>query len=940
MRCLRFFWFFILLVCAWLSAFFIAAQNQPAYYHAFTLENGLSVFVLEDPQDALVRVELCVRAGYSAQTAQTAGFFSLFSRLFFTTAADSPLKLSADIPGISGIETACLSDSARYRFSVPPGMSFRALSMLAECASFPSFPDAAIARELSRMKNEVMSYAMSVEGFINSAIDSRVFWESPWKHDSGVYPAVFSAATPFAARNTLSAVAKEWYVPQNAALFITGAMSASEAEEQVKRAFASWKRQETAAKTEEGERVQAALQEQGKKFVLVSNSLSSDFNQIVVQYSAQSKIISSLASLALESSGVFEKFTLEKNLGVPSSDYAAVSAAHKTGLSRVIVQALLGTKADPSEQAALVLRIIEQTAREESFVHTAIPRARALLLDEHASAFDSPQNLSRALISAWEETNGDLEFFFTESKKIAFESAESAASVFSSNAKKDEPFVFLLMNTSAYNRYRTQLEKGGFALVTERNASWYTRELYKTASAASNAASSAEDLNQDGVEQSSQRYFKANIEKFRITNLSNGIELILYSTDERERVTIALEISGGERASPSGFFGLESVLAYSLAENIRREIATAVQEQIISRRVMVNVETTADYSVITIECAPEDVDACIVSACDALIFGAITPVIADESVYAVRYDHRVRAVTLDAQLENAALKSLYKGSADERLYSAGEDILSGIGFSSILNAYPAFLDASRYRIIVAGKIAERAADIERTAERTFGALKTVLHNGARARASLPQFQKGDLAVKISRRFLTSDIPIPSDGSVPFLVPTKTFFDPLHVYLSAPRTQNALPVFNALLFELEHVLSAELAQSENPPASSVSVVPASLAYPWASVKFQGVIKKDALLLFLDSAVASIESNLRGENAEAYCAGIKNRWTAKSLDKTASNEGAVRLILQGLYASGKSYQFLEDYVIIEDTRADVYYSLLKNLQVHILIATSDS
>jgi hypothetical protein len=421
--------------------------------------------------------------------------------------------------------------------------------------------------------------------------------------------------------------------------------------------------------------------------------------------------------------------------------------------------------------------------------------------------------------------------------------------------------------------------------------------------------------------------------------------LILFRADERERVTIALEISGGERASPAGLDGLESALAYALAENIRREIAKTAQGD-IAMRVMVNAETTKDYSVITIECAPADVAVCITASADALIFGTITPATADEAVSAVRYDHRVRAVTIDAQLENAALKSLYKDSPDERLYGAGEDILSGVRFASILSAYPAFLDAARYRIIVTGKIAQAAPSIEQLAERTFGALKTASQDvehaafRPRPRPPPPQFEAEELRVKISRRFLTSDIPIPPDGSAPFLVPTKAFFDPVHAYVSAPKTRTALPVFNALLFELEHVLSIELARRDSPPAESVSVVPASLAYPWAAVKFQGVRQTAPLLALLDSAVAAIESNLAGDNAEAYCAGIKSRWTAKSLDKTATNEGAVRLILDGIYSSGKSYQFLEDYVIIDDTRADEYFSLLKNLRVHILIATSDS
>jgi zinc protease len=931
-----------------IPALFFAASplrpaEPPAYFHAFTLENGLQVFVLEDPQDALVRVELCVRAGHSASSPGNTGFFPLFARLFWTTAADTALKLESAVPGISGIESACLADSARYRFSVPPAMCSRALSVLAECAAFPAFSDAAVSRELSRMKNEVRTYAASAEGFINSAIDSRVFSDSPWKHDSGIYPAVFSAVTPFDARSVLDAVAREFYTPRNAALFITGGIGLQDAEALVSRAFGVWKnppgRAESGATPGAG-----AADSGGKKFVLVSQEFSPDFNQIVAQYAAPSKIHAAVASRALELSPALANLVSEAALGIPSPDYTNVSAAYKNGAARVIVQALPSARqnegaAGPPEQAALAAGIVQNAALGESFFRAAVPAAKTLALDDYQSAFDNPQNLARALMTAWEERSD----FFAGDKLIESISADEIAGVF------NEPFIFLLAHTSVYDSWKPQLERAGFRPVTGRDASWWTRELYKNAGAAaapavppSSGAGSA-DASQDAAQKNAALYYNANIGKFTITRLSNGIELIMHNAEERERVTIALGIAGGERASPENMYGLESVLVRALAENIGREIQKRA-------RAVVEAETTGTYSVITIECAPQDAESCIAAACDAIIFGTITPVMADEAVYAARYDRRVNAVTADAQLEEAALRLLYKDTPDEKLYAAGEDILADVQFSAILNAYPAILDAARYRIVVTGRAGQDADRIARAAERTFGVMKAARVSPAESAngsgSVLPQFGEGSLAVKISRRFLTSDIPVPADGSAPLLVPTASFVDPLHVYLPAQGKAFPRSLFDALLFELEHVLASALAESEKPPAAFASVVTAA---GWACVRFGAVSDRDAALALLSRAAGEVEANLAGENAGAYFAGVKSRWAARALGGTGTNAGMARLMLGGLYAEGAAvsggsapgagaFKFLEDYLAVENSSATDAAGLLKAALAGALVVTA--
>ena len=51
-------------------------------YNEYILENGLQVFIIEDFSSAPIRIEFTAKAGISAQTPETAGFFPLYARLF------------------------------------------------------------------------------------------------------------------------------------------------------------------------------------------------------------------------------------------------------------------------------------------------------------------------------------------------------------------------------------------------------------------------------------------------------------------------------------------------------------------------------------------------------------------------------------------------------------------------------------------------------------------------------------------------------------------------------------------------------------------------------------------------------------------------------------------------------------------------------------------
>ena len=314
-----------------------SAQENKLELSISTLQNGLTVFILPDETNALLNVELVVKAGFSSQTSSTAGFFPLYTRLF------SKSGEAKEILKAFSIHSECNADSSIFKAKVPPENLKLYLEQIAQCASSPNFSDKDIEDELAQMKTESLAYSKSTTGFINSAIDSRIFYKEPWKHDSGIYPAIFSGYNTKQARAVLyNFVSKEFYTPYNSALFITGNIAEKKALEISQEAFKDWnsKTTDSSFKKFKTENLQ---QSKGKKFVLAAKEFSPELTQIVVQYTSLSQSQTDILSCVFNNEKSKYKTTLPQipELNIRSADFITAASAIKNGNTRFILQALI-----------------------------------------------------------------------------------------------------------------------------------------------------------------------------------------------------------------------------------------------------------------------------------------------------------------------------------------------------------------------------------------------------------------------------------------------------------------------------------------------------------------------------------------------------------------------------------------------------------------------
>ena len=901
----------------------------------YTLENGLTVFVLQDTSTPLIRLEYTARAGFSNQTKETSGFFKLYTRIFETMCTNSGLNLdSAD----------CNADSSRYIVTTVPSRLKSTLTCLAQTAFSFNYSDQQLSKELSALKKETLEEATSAGGFINAAIDSRVFSAAPWKHDSGVYPALFNKTTPSKARNILNTISARWYTPQNSALFISGNIDSTAVMELVQDTFGLYYSSTplTASKS-------SAPVNRQRKFVLHSPDFSADMTQIVIQYTVLNIEETELAATLLNNDGSSFKYALVNlpELAIPGNEYINAAAAHKKDSSRLIIQSLLQKPEDKK------LADITSDKQVSIFVQTAAQAVNAVTPPEYffaqqnsisnislinSSSAEFMQNLS----SYWATCPYDS---FTEEILDQTEGSVTAANLFSRGEKiaqieqdslvsklmSEEPFVFVIINSADYKKNKKAYTAAGFEEINSKNAAWYNQAVfanYKDPEAAYEELISGTYPDQDASAFTTD-YYRQNISTIQTTALSNGIPLVTKVNENSSDIVLLLSIRGGKLNSADDH-GFEEVMINLLSSNIQKEINAAQRNGTILGSPYVDYSCTITSGTVSIECMPYDFPACCKAVSDAIIYGEILPAQADRAVASAQYKKRLENGTVTRQMLAAAIKELYPKTDFPKIFEAKKEILTDTSYQKILEGYPALLDASRYSIIVTGQVPSNTKEL---LDSSLGVLtsRNTKQNLPLASSKLKGSAKKN--VKVTHTFLT-DIPAEKAGPMPAkLIPTTKYLDPV-IYVfkleGAGTKENALTM--AVLKYLEKLVNKQIASNKKIKEASASVGEAYANTDVITFTILNVEEPKEADACFSAAVTELNNLLDSKDYEHIVREIKDSWIIEYLAPTLTNKGTAQLLQKGFeyfpYETKPQY-YLEEFNFIENATREDFIEIMKNI-----------
>lgn len=886
------------------SAFLYAESNflNEYNYAEYTLENGMQIFVLEDFSSAPVQVEFSVHAGISAQNPATTGFFPLYTRLF---------KYGAEKKSfLQNLTSECSADSSNYRISVSQELVPSTFEILARCAFSPFFAEKDILREYSALKNEIMQYAPTPAAFINTAIDSRIFSETPWKLDSGIYPQIFTKSTAAEIRSILSRIGKFWYTPQNSAIFVSGPVKKEEIYALAEKTFGSYK---PAASFALPEKVTAT----GKirKFIMHDLQFSEDMTQIVIEYTGLNFNQASLAAVAYnaDSSTLKKSLCTEHILNIRGPEYINVSSTLHNGCARLIFQTLLEQNLrSPVEQAETFIEAIKKSP--ETTDSSEYQAAKKILHDNFRETTANSTNFINSLAYFWAidpllPGNDEKEILLAQKllsqpEKITSTDENSLKTAFGN----ETPFIFVLVNTKNFKKYKSDYKRLGYEEINSKNGSWFTQELYKNA--LKEISAEKKEIEQQKAESESARniFLEENRNSLKTIELSNGIPVTEKTNRMTNGVSILVSIDGGSLADKNRP-GFQNVMANAIASNIRKEIIKYKTQQIISGNPSVYAETSFSDSKIIVECAKEDISLCIRSISDALIFGEISPAEADSYVYSAQTQKRLSGASPLNQMTFRAVKYFYDSNFIRNIFDTEKEILQKTSYNDILAEYPKFLDASLYSIVIAGNTDSEA--VRHILEESLGILAAqTTRNDSRRKESVPKpdfpAKTRKINLKIRHLFYT-DVKAEDAGPMPaVLVPTKNFADPVQYWFKAPEADSEEAViFDALILRLSENLN-------NAGAETKIFLPAK-DFRCGGITFLNVEHTNYIEETYKKTLSEFVKKLEDSEPSVFEAErTKNAWILSRLSGSKTNTGTARII-----SSSKTDEknYLDEYEILE-------------------------
>lgn len=212
------------------------------------LSSGVPVWIIETHEVPLVQVNLLVLAGSGDDQAGRFGTASLVSAMLDEGAGSrSSLAIADEIEFLGATLTATGSfDASAVRLNVPAARLAPALSVMADVALRPTFPESDLERVRKERLTSLLQGRDDPESIAPLAFQRAVFGSS---HRYGTAAVGSEASLATLTRDDLRAFHRRWYQPANARFVVVGDISADRAVTQLERAFSGWTNSEPVTRT-------------------------------------------------------------------------------------------------------------------------------------------------------------------------------------------------------------------------------------------------------------------------------------------------------------------------------------------------------------------------------------------------------------------------------------------------------------------------------------------------------------------------------------------------------------------------------------------------------------------------------------------------------------------------------------------------------------------
>lgn len=244
--------------------------KRPDYVVPFvskTLPNGLEVIVLPDPSVPLVTVELAVRNGSFTESPEFHGLSHLYEHMFFkpnlarvlrdcdarptsdgrcmmaTTLRTKIGDLSYlnDADKVSVANGTTREEIVNYYYTTTKDYLPTAVRVINDSVRFPTFNEQDFENEKKVVIGEIDRHEANPFGYLDLAMKQKLFFKYPTRKD----PAGTRQSVSTATLEKMRTIQSRYYVPNNAALVVTGDAKPDEVFRIAEQVMGGWERRPT-----------------------------------------------------------------------------------------------------------------------------------------------------------------------------------------------------------------------------------------------------------------------------------------------------------------------------------------------------------------------------------------------------------------------------------------------------------------------------------------------------------------------------------------------------------------------------------------------------------------------------------------------------------------------------------------------------------------------
>lgn len=214
-----------------------AAEFRLPQYSKTTLDNGLTVYLMEQKEVPLIDASIIVKAGAvqddkAGLAAMTADNLLLGTASMSKEAFEQKLDfIGANINSTAGVE------SSRVRVSMAAKDANTVLPLLFEAVTSPAFSPDEFDKYKTRYLSGLAQRQESPRAMIKTYFDALLYQGHPYANDQDGSPASVNDI----ALEDIKSFHIKWFKPNNAAVIITGDFDSAAMTKQIREMFGAWK---------------------------------------------------------------------------------------------------------------------------------------------------------------------------------------------------------------------------------------------------------------------------------------------------------------------------------------------------------------------------------------------------------------------------------------------------------------------------------------------------------------------------------------------------------------------------------------------------------------------------------------------------------------------------------------------------------------------------